>query len=384
MSFFRAMLATWRAVLADPGAVLLLLGACVAYSFFYPLPYEREKVERVPVAVVDLDDSALSRQLVRFAMASPQLDVIQVGRDLPAAQAALASGEVMGVALIPAGLKADVQRGKRAEVQIAGNAAYALINKTVLSGFAAAAGTVSAGIDVRRFASHGASAQQALDAALPVNYIARPVFNVDEGYGSYVVPGVAPLIVQQTLVIGMSLLLGLWAEQRRTGQVPLPTRLLAAPWAGFFGMWAAFALIGLLNALYFFGFVFHFQGYPQAPRLAEMLAVAALFALACSAFGLCLGQCFGVRERGMQLLLFSSIPMLFVSGFPWPAESLPEPIATLRWLLPCTPGIQASLAVNQLGAPFSAISTEVFALFAHIAGWGAAAAWLFRRRWAPQ
>ena len=41
MSFFRAMLATWRAVLADPGAVLLLLGACVAYSFFYPQPYER-------------------------------------------------------------------------------------------------------------------------------------------------------------------------------------------------------------------------------------------------------------------------------------------------------------------------------------------------------
>jgi len=384
MSFLRTLLATWRAVLGDPGAVLLLLGACIAYSFFYPLPYERETVERVPVAVVDLDDSPLSRQLIRFAMASPQLAVRQVGRDLPAAQAALASGEVMGVALIPAGLKADVQRGKRAEVQIAGNAAYALINKTVLSGFAAAAGTVSSGIDVRRFASHGATAQQALEAALPVNYIARPVFNVDEGYGSYVVPGVAPLIVQQTLVIGMSLLLGLWAEQRRAGLAPLPTRLQATPWAGFFGLWAGFAVIGLLNTLYFFGFVFHFQGYPQAPRLAEMLAVAVLFALAISAFGLCLGQCLGVRERGMQLLLFSSIPMLFVSGFPWPAESLPEPIATLRWLLPCTPGIQASLAVNQLGAPFSAISNEVCALLAQIVGWGTAAAWLFRRRWAPQ
>ncbi|WP_172197396.1 ABC transporter permease [Niveibacterium sp. COAC-50] len=384
MSFVRAMLATWRAVLADAGAVLLLLGACVAYSFFYPLPYERETVERVPVAVVDQDDSPLSRQLIRFAMASPQLAVRQIGRDLPAAQAALASGEVLGLALIPAGFKADLQRGKRVEVQIAGNAAYALINKTVLSGFAAAAGTLSAGIDVRRFASHGASMQQALDAAMPVNYIARPAFNVNEGYGSYVVPGVAPLIVQQTLVIGMSLLLGLWAEQRRAGLAPLPTRLQARPWSGFFGLWAAFAAIGLLNALYFFGFVFHFQGYPQAPRLVEMLALAALFALASSAFGLCLGQFFDVRERGMQLLLFSSIPMLFVSGFPWPAESLPEPIATLRWLLPSTPGIQASLAVNQLGAPFTSIATELLALAAQIVGWGAAAAWLFRRRWAPQ
>jgi ABC-2 type transport system permease protein len=384
MNFGRAVLAVWRAVLADPGAVLLLLGACVAYSFFYPLPYEREKVEQVPVAVLDFDNTPLSRQLIRFAQASPQLDLRSVGNDLPAAQAALASGEVMGIAMIPDGFRADVQRGKHVELQIAGNGAYPLISKTVLSGFAGAAGAVSAGVDLRRFESRGASTRQAFAAAVPVNYIARPMFNVDEGYGSYVVPGVAPLIVQQTLVIGISLLLGLWAEHARAGETTLPRRLQARPVAGFLGMWVAFAVIGFLNALYFFGFVFHFQAYPQAPRLAEMLCVAALFALACSAFGLFLGQCFGVRERGMQVLLFSSIPMLFVSGFPWPAEALPEPIATLRWLLPCTPGIQASLAVNQLGAPFSAITTELLALLAHALGWGAAAAWLFRRRWAPQ
>ncbi|MCX9155053.1 ABC transporter permease [Niveibacterium sp. 24ML] len=384
MNIGRAVLATWRAVLADPGAVLLLLIACVGYSFFYPLPYERETLERVPVAVVDLDHTALSRQLIRFAQASPQLDVRSISSDLPAAQAALASGAVFGVAVIPSGFRADLMRGKHVVLQVVGNGAYPLVSKTLLSGFAGAAGTLSAGIDVRRFESRGATARQALESAMPVNYLARPLFNVNEGYGSYVVPGVAPLIVQQTLVIGISLLLGLWAEQQAAGQRTLAGQLRAAPVSGLLGLWLAFALIGSLNALYFFGFVYHVQGYPQAPRLAEMLSVAVLFGLACSAFGLFLGQLFGVRERGMQMLLFSSIPMLFVSGFPWPAESLPEPIATLRWLLPSTAGIQASLAVNQLGAPFSAIRTELLALLAHSLGWLAAAACLFLRRWQPR
>lgn len=384
MNFARAVLATWRAVLADPGAVLLLLLACVGYSFFYPLPYVHESVERVPVAVLDLDRTPLSRQMIRFAQASPQLDVRSISADLPAAQAALAGGEVMGIAIIPRDFRADLLRGKHVEVQVLGNGAYPLLSKTVLSGFAGAAGTLSAGIDVRRFESHGASAPQALASAAPLNYVARPLFNVSEGYGSYVVPGVAPLIVQQTLVIGIALLLGLWAEQQSAGQITLPGRLRAAPIGGFLGMWAAFGAIGCLNSLYFFGFVFHVQAYPQAPRLPEMLSVALLFGLACSAFGLFLGQLFGVRERGMQMLLFSSIPMLFVSGFPWPAEALPEPIASLRWLIPSTPGIQASLAVNQLGAPFSAIRTELLALLAHALAWLAAAAWLFRRRWQPR
>lgn len=362
MNFTAALFATWRAVLADAGALLLLLVACVAYSFFYPLPYQHERAERLPVAVLDFDDTPLSRQLVRFIAASPQVAVRSVGRDLPAAQASLARSEVMGIVMIPDRLRVDVLRGRRTEIQVAGNGAYPLISKTLLAGVAGAVGTASAGIDVQRFEAHGAAPAQALDAAMPVRYIARPMFNVDEGYGSYVVPGVAPLIVQQTLVLGMSLLLGLWAEQRRAGLPTLPGALQARPVAGFLGLWLGFAAFGLLNALYFFGFVFHVQGYPQAARLPELLLVASLFALAISAFGLCLGQVFSVREQGMQLLLFSSIPMLFLSGFPWPAEALPEPVATLRWLLPSTPGIQAAVAVNQLGA---------------------AAAWLFVRRWRP-
>ena len=71
------------------------------------------------------------------------------------------------------------------------------------------------------------------------------------------------------------------------------------------------------------------------------------------------------RERGMQTLLFSSIPMLFVSGFPWPTESLPELVQALRWIIPSTAGIQGAIAINQLGAGFAEVRGELFALALH-------------------
>ena len=72
MKAFAEML---RAVLRDPGALLLLLAAPVLYSFFYPWPYTTQAVTRVPVAIVDLDHTSLTRQIVRFAQASPRLDL---------------------------------------------------------------------------------------------------------------------------------------------------------------------------------------------------------------------------------------------------------------------------------------------------------------------
>ena len=62
----------------DKGVLLILLAAPVVYGFFYPWPYSTQAVTRVPVALVDQDNSSLSRQITRFAAADPHLQ--QIGR----------------------------------------------------------------------------------------------------------------------------------------------------------------------------------------------------------------------------------------------------------------------------------------------------------------
>ena len=206
--FAALWLASLAAMLRDKGAALLLLGAPVLYGFFYPWFYAPQVVQRVPVALVVQDASGLSRQMLRFAQASPRIDPRLVTADEGLARAALMRGEVQGYALIAPDFKRDVVRGAAVVVPVYANGAYPLAAKQVQYGFAEAFGTVSAGVEIKRLQAGGQSAQQAAASRSPVNLQAVALFNPTEGYGSFVVAAVALLILQQTLLMGGALLVG--------------------------------------------------------------------------------------------------------------------------------------------------------------------------------
>ena len=369
-SVWRAWVDTLKTIAADKGVLLLIAIAPVIYGFFYPWPYAEQAVTRVPVAVVDYDHSNLSRQITRFAQASPRIDVRMVIGDEHQARQALWRGEIEGYAILPRDLKRDVLRGSPAVATVEANGSYALLNKAVLSGFAEAVGTVSAGVEIRKLQVSGQSEPQAQAGRNPINTQMVALFNPTEGYGSYVVPAVALLIIQQTLLMGVGMLVGLWAE---TGQ----HRADAATWLGRI---LGFSSVGYLSGLLYFGWIFWVQDFPRGANMGGALVLLAFYIPAICTLGALLGVWFGNRERALQVLLFTALPMAFVSGFSWPAEALPDLLQALRWLFPSTAGIQASLRLNQMGAPLA----DVLGCLLVLAALAASAGWLLLRVARPE
>lgn len=343
-AFVRSLIDTLRAAFGDVGVLLLLVGAPVLYGFFYPWFYADEVVQRVPVAVVQQDGSGLARQALRFAQASPRIDVTLVTGDEAAAQQALLRGDVMGYAVLPHGFKRQVVRSEKVVVPVYANGAYPLAAKQVQYGFAEALGTVSAGIELKRLGAGGQSSLQAASSRSPVNLQLQALFNPTEGYGSFVVAAVAVLILQQTLLMGGALLVGTWRER---GQA-------AAPATVWLARLLALCLVGWLSGLFYFGWIFVWHDFPRGGNPLGALALLAVFVPAVVGLSALLGWWFASRERAMQVILFTSIPLAFVGGFSWPAEALPTALQWLRWLSPSTAGIQASLRLNQAGAPVQA------------------------------
>ena len=343
-AFVRSLTDTLRAAFGDVGVLLLLVGAPVLYGFFYPWFYADEVVQRVPVAVVQQDGSGLARQALRFAQASPRIDVTLVTGDEAAAQQALLRGDVMGYAVLPHGFKRQVVRSEKVVVPVYANGAYPLAAKQVQYGFAEALGTVSAGIELRRLGAGGQSSLQAASSRSPVNLQMQALFNPTEGYGSFVVAAVAVLILQQTLLMGGALLVGTWRE-RGEG---------AAPAGVWLGRLLALCVLGWLSGLYYFGWIFVWHDFPRGGNPLGALALLAVFVPAVVGLSALMGWWLANRERAMQVLLFTSLPLAFMGGFSWPAEALPTVLQWLRWLSPSTAAIQASLRLNQAGAPVQA------------------------------
>lgn len=370
MTVWQHSLATWRLIFHDMGALLLLFVAGFIYSVFYPLPYHYQQVEAVPTLLVDQDHSASSRQLQRLLNASPNIHIRTVSADTNSIQQALWQGDAMALIVIPAGFHQDILAGRTAQVQIASHGGYLLAGSKALMSATEASLMMGAAISLHKLQSSGLSPEQALNNLQSLQLQTRYLYNPDEGYGHFVVPAVMVLVIQQTLLIGVTLLLGQLAEQK----------LQPSGWRAYVGMLLTFSSIAFMNSLYFFLGALRLQHYAQAEHWLHLVVFSLLFAVCVAAFALLLGRLFKVRERGLQLLLVTSVPILFLSGYSWPAESLPHMLYVLSWLLPSTAGIHGFVGLNQLGASLNDLSQEVWVLLGLTLSLIGAGLWAYRER----
>lgn len=354
---------TLQRIASDPSAKSVLIGAVILYSFFYPAPYRRQVAEHLPVAVIDQDLSPMSRSLIRNTLAVRALDVIEVGNSFTGARADLERARVQAIMVIQPELQRDILRGRQGQVALFGNGSLLAHGSAALGGFSDALSAFGqdAAVVQARFEGPG--------AAPPLRLVRRPLFNTREGYGTTIVPAVAILIIQQTLLLGIGVVVG--TIQARRGRLTAPaTRLL--------GEGAGFAIFGTLGLLYFAGFVFWFQDYPRAGNLTGLAIATLLFVSAVVATGLFVASFFKTRERALQLIALLSLPMFFLSGVSWPVSAFPTPLIWLAKLLPSTAGINAMVKFNQMGARVDEATGQLTNLALLIVLYGGLAMWRYR------
>lgn len=377
MRFWRAFITTVAAALGDRGLVIMFAAAVPFYSFFYPLPYATQAVRQVPLVVVDLDASPMSRDILSQLSAVPSVRIAGLAAAVAEARGALASGQVAGIVLVPQHFERDAARGTPTAVTVFGTGAYPVQDKAVLGSVGAVVQGVAGGVTAVRMAHQGAPAAALLQSARAgPAFIDQPLYNLARGYGSYVVAAVAILIVHQVMLMATAALVGTWYEQRSGTLFGAAAPGLSAA----AGTWLGLALFVFLALLYFFGFVFWFHDYPRGGNLAGAVAFAALTALTVASLGIALGAWFADRERAFQVLLATSVPFVFLCGIVFPREAMPAPINALALLIPTTPGIFGFVKLNQMGASWSEIRPEFLNMSALLALYAPLAAWAVRRR----
>ena len=342
------------AIVKDRNVLLLVIVGPIIYSIYYPLPYSPEVVRDIPVAVVDLDHSSLSRQLIRLANASPDIKVIDVVNSTAELQKKLGDGDIEGGLIIPRDFRKNVMRGKKSKVIILGNGAYFMFNKGELLGFSGAVQALSKNLESKHKLISTVSIKQAAELSEPIRLELHTVSNPIGGYSTYVVPAVAVVVLQQTLLLGICMLLGTWRES-------------GAPFAMTFfrnrmALVLAATTICFVNTLYYIGVVYWHEDYPHLGQLRDLLPIIIIFSLTASAWAVAIGSCIRYRVQAVIHLIPTSIPIIFLAGFAWPIESIPAPLVALSMLIPSTASIQALLNVDQMGASFSQVLPEFLGL----------------------
>jgi ABC-2 type transport system permease protein len=350
MSFFEVLKFEFKNIFTNIPIVLTIIGGVILYSFFYPQPYANEVVKTLKVSVVDLDKSELSRELIYSLNATPQIKVARQDMSSNDAKKALIEKKVSGIIVIPAHFKRDLALHVSPTIAIGADANYFLVYGSIVEGAFKSILTQSAGIKVANLLLQNTPLRTAKESFSPYSLKTINLFNVNMSYTYYVIPAVFILILQQTMLIGLGILGGFYAERKEKYNAPI--------WMKISSRVLIFGTLFFTHMLFYFGFSFDFFHIPHLASAYDMITFGVPFILSTVFLGILFGGLLKNQESATPVILLTSLPLIFSAGFIWPKEAIPELITYFSLFFPSTPAMQGFLKLNQMGAEFSAVLVQ--------------------------
>ena len=356
-----------RQVLRDEGVLLFCIVVPIVYPLLYSWVYNNENIHEVPVAVVDQSHSQLSRQFIRMCDASPDVHVAYYAVDLDDAQSLVSRQIVKGIYLIPEDFATRVNRLEQATVSVYCDMALMLTYKAIYQTAMAVSQKMGAGIQTK-LAGKYTKREEVINAS-PLDVEEVAMFNPQAGYGTAILPAVLMLIIQQTLALGIGLAAGTARERNRYGDlVPIhPSyggvgRIVCGKSLCYLMVYAVMSTYLVLVVPKFFSFI-HIAAWQ------DLLLMMIPYVLACVFFGLTVSCLVRYRENVILLMVFVSLPLLFLTGVSWPQSSIPGYLQGVSWLFPSTFGVRAYLRLNTMGASLGDITLEMRCLWIQVAAY---------------
>lgn len=342
------------AIFHDSGALLLLVIALPLYTIIYSTAYGSEVVRNVAIGVVDEDKTSSSRELINGIISGPNTAIRYEPQSILEAQELYYDDKIFGIVYIPHGYEHNLLSNTQANIGLILDGSHLLLYRQVLEQVATDALTHGATIELMRLMERGESEPSAMATIEPVTLDMNHLYNRSLGYGSFVMPSVIMVIIQQTLVIGLAMIA---ARRRRKG---LGIENISA--SSTIAKILVYLIIYGINLTIILGVVWQVFGFPYIGNTIDIALFVALYIIATLALGMTVAQLFKRRESPLLLLLSTSVPILLLAGVSYPREAYDSWLYNIGRLLPSSSGVDGFIALASRGATLSDILPEIITL----------------------
>lgn len=346
-----------QSITRDMDLITIILIAPLFYAFFYGSVYLNKSEHDVPVTVVDMDHSSLSGNLIRYLDANQLVSVNGVLSDYGSAIDRVYGMESQAVLFIPEGFEASLKKGNGTDLKLYLNTTRFLISNDINKAVNEVTATMAGAVKLRFFQAQGYSYMQAKEMIEPLNSQVHNLFNPSESYGDFLIPGLLVLILQQTLLIGLSESISKERENNTVGELFSSAgrsifALVNGKGAFYFLMYSAYALF--FYTVHFSIFKLSFRG-----SVSALAVLTALFLIAVVYLSIFVSSFFSRKIVSLQVIAFTSYPVFLMSGYPWPMQAMPLYIRAIAQLLPSTPYLDAFSRIVHMGAGWNDVLPQM-------------------------
>ena len=309
------------------GSVGVMAVCCLFYLTFFRagLP------ENLPIGVLDLDNSSLSRNFCR------QLDATQLGRvikyeDFTTARDAMQTGEITSLCVIPQGMNEDVNANRRPVFTYYVNSLYliggALSYKDILTMVTLTGGAVQREVLRAKGYSEGAI----MGMIQPIVVDEHRIGNAATNYGVYLNNIILPGLLALSIVFVLIYALG--SELRYGTSKELMEAADGSFVAALAGKLLPYTLIYLFLGLGLDLLLFGVCGYPLNGSILNMMLAMVVFILANEAVAVTLVGLLPTLRFALSIAALFTILGFSFSGFTFPVEAMPVALQGVSVLFP--------------------------------------------------
>lgn len=354
-----------RQIFKDEGVIIFFFLVPLIYPLLYSWIYNNEVVREVPVVVVDNSHSQLSRKFIRMCNASPDVKVVAYVDDLDEGKMLIGRNVARALYYIPSDFQTRIYRMEQATISVYCDMSLVLTYKAAYQTALMVSQEMNSEIQIQLAGKYTKREEQI--QAKPLEADGQALFSPAGGYGSFVLPAVLMLIIQQTLVLGIGLSAGTARESNRfQNLVPPDRRYYHGMFRVVFGKAMCYLMIYILMGAWLTIIVPRIFHFPCLAHWQDLLAIMLPYTLACIFFGMTVSCLVRYRENVMLIMVFVSVPLLFLTGVSWPQTEIPGFWQGVSSLFPSTFGVRAYIRLNSMGGTLSDVLTEYRILWCHV------------------
>ena len=342
-----------------PILIVLVLGN-VGYGFLYNLLYNTNIYKEAPIAIVDMSQSDLSQHFIDYIDATQQVKVVAKTQNFHEARRMVIEREIVGFLYIPSELKEEIMKGNQAQCVVYGSTLSFLDYLNIYEAVNFASLDINSELLPEMIESLNMIDILFLANDKAVDIVSEPLYNSSEGYGTYLIPPVMVIIIFQTLMITVAMRCG---DEKTTRPQDYQTTSLGGSAKIVLGKAFTNVMIYSVFSVFFLGLLPLIFDLPHLGDSLDIIIMMIPYLFASVFFCLTLSPFFTDADMPLFIIVFMSVPLVFLSGVSYPLELMPWHWKIFHYLIPTAPATLAFVKLDCMGGDLSNIRPEMMILW---------------------
>ena len=342
--------------------VLMIVLPVVSFAFF-ALLFNQGAIRNIPIAVLDQDNTTLSRKAVQMIDDTPTAMVAYGIQGMDEGERLMREGRIMAIVQIPAFFEKNILSNSQTRLENYVSGTNITVNGLLSKDIQTAVTTFTAGIQLQLLTKQGLSEKQAMAQLMPVRFSRHVLFNPYINYGYYLSPSFMPMML--LIFVVMVTVFAIGTELKHATAREWLGTANGSVGAALTGKILPVTVIMFLMSLVLFLLIFKVVGVPLNGSLTVITISNLLFILSYQSLGAMIVTVLSNLRLSLSIGGGYSVLAFTFSGLTFPIMAMSKPMQWFCCIFPFT--FYTDIMVDQAlrGAPaiYSLPDMGIIALF---------------------